>query len=115
VIGKPATEVPKRGAVEIWRIFNLTGDTHPIHFHLVNVQVLSRRPFHVVLSNRDVVGTLVGLGKDSKRGDRRALSNRHVNDDVIHRPILLPDRIRKDREKRFRLCPGLWLQLGASQ
>ena len=24
---------------------NLTGDTHPIHFHLVNVQILSRQPF----------------------------------------------------------------------
>ena len=41
----PATETPRAGAVEIWRIFNLTGDTHPIHFHLVNVQVLGRRPF----------------------------------------------------------------------
>jgi spore coat protein A, manganese oxidase len=41
----PATEVVKAGATEVWNIFNLTGDTHPIHFHLVNVQVLSRRPF----------------------------------------------------------------------
>ena len=24
---------------------NLTGDTHPIHFHLVNVQVIQRQPF----------------------------------------------------------------------
>ena len=40
-----STENPKAGTVEIWRIFNLTGDTHPIHFHLVNVQVLSRQPF----------------------------------------------------------------------
>jgi len=39
------TENPKAGTVEVWNIFNLTGDTHPIHFHLVNVQVLSRRPF----------------------------------------------------------------------
>ena len=29
----------------MWEIINLTGDTHPIHFHLVNVQVLSRQPF----------------------------------------------------------------------
>jgi spore coat protein A len=42
----PATETPRAGDVEIWRIFNLTGDTHPIHFHLVNVQVLGRRPFN---------------------------------------------------------------------
>jgi spore coat protein A len=41
----PATEVVKVGDVEVWEIANLTGDTHPIHFHLVNVQLLSRRPF----------------------------------------------------------------------
>jgi len=43
----PSTENPKAGATEVWRIFNTTGDTHPIHFHLVNVQVLSRQPFQV--------------------------------------------------------------------
>jgi spore coat protein A, manganese oxidase len=41
------TEKPKAGTTEIWEIYNLTGDTHPIHFHLVNVQVLSRQPFVV--------------------------------------------------------------------
>jgi len=41
------TEDPKAGDTEIWQICNLTGDTHPIHFHLVNVNVLSRRPFDV--------------------------------------------------------------------
>ena len=33
------TETPKAGAVEVWQIANLTGDTHPIHFHLANAQV----------------------------------------------------------------------------
>ncbi|MGA8885950.1 MAG: multicopper oxidase domain-containing protein [Pseudolabrys sp.] len=37
------TEVVEAGTTEIWRLFNLTGDTHPIHFHLVNVHVLSRQ------------------------------------------------------------------------
>jgi spore coat protein A len=41
------TETPRAGTVEIWEIANLTGDTHPIHFHLVNVQVLNRQPFKV--------------------------------------------------------------------
>lgn len=45
----PPTETPKAGAVEVWRIANLTGDTHPMHFHLVNVQILSRQPFDVDL------------------------------------------------------------------
>lgn len=43
----PVTETPHEGNIEVWQIFNLTGDTHPIHFHLVNVQILSRQPFDV--------------------------------------------------------------------
>lgn len=39
------TESPRAGAIEVWQIFNLTGDTHPIHFHLVNVQVIQRQRF----------------------------------------------------------------------
>ena len=41
----PATETPEEGTTEVWQIANLTGDTHPIHFHLVNVQLLGRQPF----------------------------------------------------------------------
>ena len=33
------------GATEVWQLFNLTGDTHPIHFHLINLQILSRASF----------------------------------------------------------------------
>lgn len=39
------TENPRAGSIEIWDIYNLTGDTHPIHFHLVNVQILQRASF----------------------------------------------------------------------
>jgi spore coat protein A, manganese oxidase len=42
---EPATEVANAGDVEVWEIYNLTGDTHPIHFHLVNVQVINRQAF----------------------------------------------------------------------
>ncbi len=41
------TENPKAGDVEVWEIANLTADAHPIHFHLVNVQILSRQSFSV--------------------------------------------------------------------
>jgi len=41
----PATEVVNAGATEIWEIYNTTGDTHPIHFHLVNVQIINRQPY----------------------------------------------------------------------
>jgi spore coat protein A, manganese oxidase len=39
------TENPKAGTTEVWQIMNLTADTHPIHFHLVNVQVIQRQAF----------------------------------------------------------------------
>jgi spore coat protein A len=39
------TENPQAGSVEVWQIMNLTADTHPIHFHLVNVQVIQRQAF----------------------------------------------------------------------
>lgn len=39
------SEVVNQGGVEVWEILNLTADTHPIHFHLVNVQLLSRQAF----------------------------------------------------------------------
>lgn len=41
----PTTESPSAGAIEVWQIMDLTGDTHPIHFHLVNVQLIQRQPF----------------------------------------------------------------------
>jgi len=41
----PATETPTAGTTEIWQIFNLTSDVHPMHFHLVNVQLLQRQAF----------------------------------------------------------------------
>lgn len=41
----PSTENPYAGTTEVWQIMNLTGDTHPIHFHLANVQLIQRQPF----------------------------------------------------------------------
>jgi spore coat protein A len=43
----PITELPQLGSTEIWRIINLTEDTHPIHLHLVFFQILDRQPFDV--------------------------------------------------------------------
>ncbi len=40
----PPTEVIPAGSVEVWQLINTTADTHPIHFHLVNVQILYRQP-----------------------------------------------------------------------
>jgi spore coat protein A len=41
----PPTETPRVGTVEDWVYVNLTGDTHPMHMHLVTFQVVGRTPF----------------------------------------------------------------------
>jgi spore coat protein A, manganese oxidase len=43
----PITDKPKLGTVEIWNFINTTGDTHPIHLHLVKFQLLRRQKFDV--------------------------------------------------------------------
>jgi spore coat protein A, manganese oxidase len=43
----PATETPEIGTVEDWVYINLTGDTHPMHTHLVSFQVVGQTPFDV--------------------------------------------------------------------
>ncbi len=43
----PATEKPRLGTTEIWRLINLTGDAHPIHLHQTSFHVLDRQPFDV--------------------------------------------------------------------
>lgn len=44
----PATEIIAQGTTEVWRIFNTTADTHPMHFHLQTGQIISRQPFALV-------------------------------------------------------------------
>jgi spore coat protein A len=41
-------EKPRVGSTEDWKLINLTGDTHPIHLHLIQFQILDRTPFDAV-------------------------------------------------------------------
>jgi len=41
------TETPQVGTIEDWVYINMTGDTHPMHVHLVQFQVVGRTPFDV--------------------------------------------------------------------
>lgn len=41
----PITELPKVGSTEDWVFANLTGDTHPMHLHLIQFQLVSRQDF----------------------------------------------------------------------
>lgn len=39
----PTTENPNLGDTEVWEVFNVTGDSHPVHLHLVHFEVLGRK------------------------------------------------------------------------
>ena len=39
----PTTERPMLGSTEQWNVFNFTADTHPLHLHLVQYQLVEKR------------------------------------------------------------------------
>jgi spore coat protein A, manganese oxidase len=45
--GHTVTENPGVGDVEIWEIYNATGDAHPMHVHEVTFEVLNRQSIYV--------------------------------------------------------------------
>jgi spore coat protein A, manganese oxidase len=44
--GLQATETPREGATELWEVANMTPDTHPLHIHLIQFQVINVQPFN---------------------------------------------------------------------
>jgi spore coat protein A, manganese oxidase len=44
---EPITENPILGDTEIWEIYNMTMDGHPIHLHLVRFEVVNRQPLQI--------------------------------------------------------------------
>jgi spore coat protein A len=48
------------GTIQVWNVYNLSADTHPMHFHLFNVMVLRRQP---VKLNREGLPVLFGRGR----------------------------------------------------
>jgi FtsP/CotA-like multicopper oxidase with cupredoxin domain len=39
----PTTENPNLGDTELWEVYNVTGDSHPVHLHLVHFEVVGRK------------------------------------------------------------------------
>ena len=54
----PTTETPKLGSTEIWTVINTTPDTHPIHQHLVQFQIINRQAFNTATYVPGQPGTL---------------------------------------------------------
>lgn len=64
-LDEPATEVADKDSVEVWYVFNTTGDVHPIHIHLTNLQVMWRAPFVYDRVNGFTVGMKNARGPDA--------------------------------------------------
>ena len=72
--GAPYMSVPEQGAteqvsvgdVQDWYYINLTGDTHPMHTHLITFQVVARVPFDVerYVSDAEEAGKVGEFGVD---------------------------------------------------
>jgi FtsP/CotA-like multicopper oxidase with cupredoxin domain len=62
------SETVDEGTTEIWKIINLTGDAHPIHLHLVQLQLMSRQPFNVAGYTAAYDASFTGGGTDPMTG-----------------------------------------------
>ena len=58
---------PVVGSTEVWNFVNLTGDAHPVHMHLVEMQLLGRSDFDPMLYEAALLGNGMmtpGMGPD---------------------------------------------------
>jgi spore coat protein A, manganese oxidase len=78
---EPISEKPKFGTIEVWNLINPTPDTHPIHLHLINFQVLNRQEFDV--PTFESTGTVQFIG-----------------------PIIAPDENEKGWKETVKTPPG---------
>jgi spore coat protein A len=74
------TFFPMLGEPEIWRLMNLTDDTHPIHVHLDAFQVLDRLPATVVKGavTATTTSAMVTVGAGPDDGIRHALDDNEL-------------------------------------
>ncbi|MBC5994996.1 multicopper oxidase domain-containing protein [Pontibacter cellulosilyticus] len=60
---EPITENPALNATEVWEIYNLTPDSHPIHLHLVSFRAINSQKFVPVYGSPEdeAIGKLSGV------------------------------------------------------
>jgi spore coat protein A, manganese oxidase len=81
---RPITETPYNGTTEVWELYNLTPDTHPIHLHLVQFQILNRQTIQV---NEDGSISLIGTPRDPDPNERGWKDTVRANPDEVTRII----------------------------
>jgi FtsP/CotA-like multicopper oxidase with cupredoxin domain len=61
---EPLTETMTVGDIEVWRLINLTEDSHPIHLHLVQFHLLDRQAFDAEAYHAAQQQWLMGMGPE---------------------------------------------------
>ncbi|QNU05483.1 multicopper oxidase family protein [Peribacillus butanolivorans] len=84
----PITENPKLGSTEIWYLINLTTDTHPIHLHLIDFQILDRRDFDVEKYNKERIIYYTGPALPPEPQERGGKDTVRANPKQVTRIIM---------------------------
>jgi spore coat protein A len=94
------TETPKAGTVEDWVYVNMTGDTHPMHTHLVTHQVIGRTPFDVA-------------AYQAKYGDSKGVPGGNDPTPFATGPMEPPDPAERGFKDTTRANPGYFTTIRA--
>jgi spore coat protein A len=84
----PITENPKLGTTEVWYLINLTDDTHPIHLHLIDFQIVDRREFDVEKYTKEGVISYTGSPMPPEPQERGLKDTVRANPKQVTRIIM---------------------------
>jgi FtsP/CotA-like multicopper oxidase with cupredoxin domain len=96
-------ERPKLGSTEDWLLVNTTEDTHPIHLHLVQFQVMDRQPYDA---------TAYKTALDQARANDPNAANPDPTPYYVGSPVL-PDANERGWKDTVRANPGQVTRLRA--
>ena len=82
----PVTEKPLLGSTEQWNLFNFTADSHPIHLHLPQYQVLEKRHIDFQDTNEDGI-------PDDTNGDGQIIYGVGSNPNYAQADIWIGDKV----------------------
>jgi spore coat protein A len=110
--GAAVSELPKQGATEEWQIANPTMDTHPIHLHLVQFQVVKRQAYDAVAH----YNAWVAVNNAAGNGAAPPWSGPTVPVDVtpaLFGPVMYPDATEQGWKDTVKMNPGevTWIRV----
>ena len=106
------SELPKKGTTEEWVIANPTADTHPIHLHLVQFQVVKRQAY----DDEKHYDDWVAANKEADNGDAPPFSGPTVSVDVtpyLFGPVMQPPATEQGWKDTVKMNPGevTWIRV----